>query len=182
MLGSDVISSVRAFLDWYDGVNRRTIRDVALLPQEAETWTPPVPGEGEAGWGFARIVGHLAEARGYFASAVTGRGWVWDPWPEDLASRTTWVPALERSAAEFRAALADAPDELLSWRLELIAAPDRTMSGWRALTMLAEHEIHHRAQISAYAGLEGWPVAQTFDRTNEWVVEQREAQIERHRR
>lgn len=176
-----MITSVGAFLDWYDGVNRRTVRDVALLPAEAETWKPPVPEDGETGWGFPKIVAHIAEARGYFASALLGRGWVWDAWPDDLSARGTWVPALDQSAAEFRAALQDAPDELLTRRLQLIADPDRTMSGWRALTMLAEHEIHHRAQISAYAGLQGWPVAQTFDRTNEWVVAQRDAQIERHR-
>lgn len=40
--------------------------------------------------------------------------------------------------------------------------------------MLVEHEVHHRAQLSTYAGLNGWPVRQTFDRTNEWVVGRRE--------
>lgn len=53
------------------------------------------------------------------------------------------------------------------------------ISAWRTLMMMAEHEIHHRAQISTYAGLNGWPVAQTFDRDNEWVVAQRNDQLRR---
>jgi uncharacterized damage-inducible protein DinB len=174
-----VITDVRAFLGWFDGVHRRTVRDVSLLPPEAESWSPPVRDDGEAGWGIAKLVGHMAESRGYFASAFCGTGWVWDAWPEDLSAREAWVPALERSAEELRARLQDAPDEWLHRRIELLAAPDRTMSAWRTLTMMAEHEVHHRAQISTYAGLRGWPVAQTFDRTNEWVVAQREDQIRR---
>jgi uncharacterized damage-inducible protein DinB len=173
-----VITDVGSFLAWFDGVHRRTVRDVALLPPEAESWRPPIPdtGEGEAGWGFAKIVAHMAESRGYFANAFCGDGWVWDEWPEDVSARETWVPALERSAEELRTRLGDAPDEWLHRRVGLIGDPDRTMSAWRTLTMMAEHEVHHRAQISAYAGLQGWPVAQTFDRTNEWVVAQREAE------
>ena len=56
---------------------------------------------------------------------------------------------------------------------------DRTMSAWRTLLMMTEHEVHHRSQIATYAGLNGWPVHQIFGRTNESVVSQRDVQLRR---
>jgi hypothetical protein len=37
----------------------------------------------------------------------------------------------------------------------MIDTPGATLSGWRVLMMMIEHEAHHRSQIDAYAGLEG---------------------------
>jgi uncharacterized damage-inducible protein DinB len=177
-----VIADVRAFLQWFDGVNRRTIRDIGLLPVEAEAWMPGAAGsDEETGWGVPRLVQHIVEARGYFASAFLGGGWVWDAWPEELTIRETWVPALEASAADLRERLEGLPNERLRERVELLGAPDKKVSAWRLLMMMSEHEIQHRSQIAAYAGLNGWEVAQTFDRTNEWVVAQRDEQIQRYR-
>ena len=172
-----MISDVGEFVRWFEGVHRRTLRDVRLLPAEAESWAPPA-GEGEASWGIPRIVQHVAEARPYFAGAFLGRGWVWDTWPENLAGPETWPSALERSVDELRAQLGSAEPERLRRKVELIGG-EGEVSGWRLLMMMAEHEVHHRAQISTYAGLNGWPVAQTFDRTNEWVVAQRERELRR---
>ena len=31
--------------------------------------------------------------------------------------------------------------------------------------MMIENEVHHRSQIDAYAGLEGWPVPDIFNRS-----------------
>ena len=173
-----MIRDIDAFLDWFEGVHRRTVRDVSILPAEAETWTPGVAEGGEASWGVPDLVRHLAESRAYFAGAFLGEGWVWDTWPEALATVDTWAPALEGSMRDLRDRLAGASDRL-STKIELIANPGRAVSAWRALMMMTEHEIAHRAQIGAYAGLNGWPVAQLFDRTNEWVRAQREDEIKK---
>ena len=176
-----MITDVASFLGWFEGVHRRTVRDISLLPVEAETWKPPVEGDDEGSWGVPQLVRHIAEARPYFASAFLGRGWVWDQWPDELTTRDSWVPALERSLQQLHHDLDGVPHERLRERVELIGAPDKTASAWRLLMMMSEHEIQHRSQIAAYAGLNGWENAQTFDRTNEWVVEQREDQLGRYR-
>ena len=173
-----MITEVSAFLSWFEGVHRRTLRDVLLLPPEAQTWTPPA-GEGEISWGIPRIVQHTGEARLYFGSAFAGHGWVWDPWPDEVTDRDSSARALEDSLEQLRQQVEAAGDDRLRTKIELIGASDHQISGWRALMMMAEHEVHHRAQISTYAGLNGWPVAQTFDRTNEWVVAQREEELRR---
>jgi uncharacterized damage-inducible protein DinB len=175
-----MISDVPSFLRWFEGVHRRTLRDVSILPSEAETWSPRA-GSGEEAWGVPQLVQHLAEGRLYFAEAFAGRGWVWDPWPVEVRARHAWAPALDDSMQELRARLESAPADRLQAKIELIGDPGRTVSGWRVLMMMAEHEIAHRAQIGAYAGLNGWPVAQIFDRENEWVRAQRDDQLRRYR-
>jgi uncharacterized damage-inducible protein DinB len=173
-----VFRDVATYLKYFQGVRRRTIRDVATLPLEAETWQPPY-GDGEGGWGIPKIVEHIAEAPFFFSSADRGLGWVWESSPERLSSRETWIPALERSADRFAAELADSPPEWLDRRVEAIADPTVSLAGWRALMMPIEHEIAHRAQLTTYAGVNGWPVHQIFDRTNEFVVGQREAEMKK---
>ncbi|HVL90091.1 MAG TPA: DinB family protein [Actinomycetota bacterium] len=169
-----MFADASAFLGWFEGVHRRTLRDVVLLPEAAERWLPPAPDpESGVAWGVPDLVRHLCEGRLYFTGAFLNRGWIWDTWESELATRAEWSEALESSFAAVRDALEGLPPEAMTCRIELIAAPDRTISAWRALMMMAEHEIAHRAQIGAYAGLNGWPVAQIFDRTNEWVRSQR---------
>lgn len=175
-----MISDIGAFLDWFEGVHRRTARDVSILPDEAATWSPSA-GSHEEAWGVPKLVQHIAESRLYFAGAFLGRGWVWDAWPVELGPKDGWVPALDDSLARFKEELSSAPNDRLRTKVELIGAPDRKVSGWRTLMMMAEHEVAHRAQIGAYAGLNGWPVAQIYGRDNEWVVAQREEQMRRYR-
>jgi len=173
-----MIADIRSFLRYFESVHRRTVRDVEALPLESERWKPPT-GEGEGAWGAPQIVRHIAEGRQFFASAFLGRGWVWDPWPEPVDGREAWVPALERSWELFVDALGGTGEEQLHSRLELIGQPETTVSGWRVLMMMVEHEVHHRSQLATYAGMNGWPVHQIFGRTNEWVLGQRDAELSR---
>ena len=73
------------------------------------------------------------------------------------------------SAARFAAQLRDTPEAWLTRRIEMIDTPGQTLSGWRLLMMMLEHEVHHRSQIDAYAGLEGWPVPDIFGRSAESI-------------
>jgi uncharacterized damage-inducible protein DinB len=168
-----MITDLASYLRYFDGVRRRTERDVAALPSSAAAWQPPArAGEaGEAGWSIGQIVDHIGAARLYFARAYRGEGWVGispDPRRSDQA---TWLPWLEESAARFVALVKDTPSEWLTRRIEAMDAPPGTpgslLSGWRILMMLIEHEVHHRSQIDAYAGLAGWPVPDIFGRSAE---------------
>jgi uncharacterized damage-inducible protein DinB len=48
--------------------------------------------------------------------------------------------------------------------------------------MHIEHEVHHRSQIDAYAGLEGWPVPDIFNRSAESIDALQSAQRAHHGR
>lgn len=164
-----MITDVGAFLRYFDGVHRRTVRDVSALPADAETWRPAPGPDEEASWGIPKIVGHMAESRTFFGGVCAGRGWRWEPWEERLDSRDSWAPALERSRERLAELLEVGPEQLRA-KVPMLGDPGRSLSAWRALLMMVEHEVHHRSQLATYAGLNGWPVHQLFDRTNEWVV------------
>ena len=172
-----MFTSIDAFLRYFEGVNRRAMRDIGALPPEADGWTPAT-GDGENAWSINKLVGHMAGSRLYFASAYCGNGWI-SPAPPDVSSRERWLPSLAASAAALRAAIEVTPDEWLSRRVEMIDSSG-TLSGWRLLLMMMEHDIHHRSQIDTYAGLNGWDVPQIYNRAAEDIGRLQEQERVKH--
>ncbi len=158
--------SIDAFLTYFDAVHRRAVRDVGMLPPEADGWRP-ASGEGEHAWTVNQIVGHMAVSRLYFVSAYRGEGWIAPAMP-NVESRERWVPALEESAREVRRLLQGTPDAWLDRKVSMIDT-DGALSGWRILAMMVEHDVHHRSQLDTYAGLNGWPVPDIFGRSAERI-------------
>jgi uncharacterized damage-inducible protein DinB len=176
-----MITDIASYLRLYDSVRRRTERDVAALPPAAAAWRPPAAA-GETAWGIGQIVAHIGASRLYFASAYRGEGWIWGETGGDPGDQRTWLPWLERSAERFGALLRETPAAWLTRRVEMLDTPGATLSGWRVLMMMIEHEVHHRSQIDAYAGLEGWPVPDIFNRSAESIDALQSAQRARHGR
>jgi uncharacterized damage-inducible protein DinB len=172
-----MLTSIAVFLDFFDAVNRRDMRDIAALPPEADGWAP-ASGTGEGAWSINTLVGHMAGSRLYFASAYLGNGWISPP-PPDVRTRERWVPALETSAAEFRRLLQGTPDEWLRRKIGMIDT-EAALSGWRVLLMMVEHDIHHRSQIDTYAGLNGWDVPQIYGRRAEQIGALQRSEREKH--
>ncbi len=173
-----MITDVASYLRFFDSVRRRTERDVAALPPAAAAWRPPLV-NGEAGWSIGDIVGHIGSSRLYFARAYRGEGWITTPPEIDRSDPRTWLPWLRSSAQSFVTLLQDTPDEWLTRRVEMIDTPG-SLSGWRMLMMMLEHEVHHRSQIDTYAGLQGWPVPDIFERSAEAIAALQPAQRARH--
>jgi uncharacterized damage-inducible protein DinB len=177
-----MITDIASYLRFWEGVRRRTERDVAALPPQAAAWRPPAAG-GEAGWSIGRIIGHIGGSRLYFASAYRGEGWLMPTTLEiDEHDPATWLPWLRTSAESFAARLADTPPEWLNRRVETLDTPGATLAGWRILMMHLEHEVHHRSQIDAYAGLQGWPVPDIFNRSAEYIATLQPEQRAKHAR
>jgi uncharacterized damage-inducible protein DinB len=176
-----MITDIASYLRFFDSVRRRTERDIAALPPAAAAWRPPAVG-GEAGWGIGQIVAHIGVSRLYFASAYRGEGWIWAEAEADPADQRTWLPWLTRSAERCAALLRETPEAWLTRRIDMIDTPGATLAGWRLLMMMLEHEVHHRSQIDAYAGLEGWPVPDIFGRSAESIDALQPAQRAKHGR
>lgn len=163
-----MITDIESWLRWFEGVNRRAMRDIGALPDAAETWTPPAL-EGERGWDIGDLVAHIASSRIFFAAAYAEGRWVAEPWSRPTRTRDEWLAALEESAAEVRQRLENTSPEWLHRRVDSLDSPGKTIAGWRLLMMMAEHDVHHRSQVDTYAGLAGWEVKQIFGRTAEAV-------------
>jgi len=99
----------------------------------------------------------------------------------DRDDQRTWLPWLQTSAERFVALLRDTPDTWLTRRIEMVDTPG-SLSGWRMLMMMLEHEVHHRSQIDTYAGLQGWPVPHILHRSLESTDALQAAQHARYRR
>lgn len=169
-----MFKDVETFLRYFEGVNKRAMRDIAALPAEADGWEPP-SGEGEKAWGINTLIGHMCGSRLYFASAYLNKGWI-SPDPPDVSDRAKWVPALQSSFDAFRGKLAGTPPEWIERRIDMIDSPGATLPGWRLLLMMMEHDIHHRSQIDTYAGLNGWDPPQIYNRSAEKIGTLQEAQ------
>lgn len=169
---------LETFLRYFEAVNRRAMRDIAALPEAADGWRPAT-GEGENAWSINQLVGHMCQARLYFASAYRGEGWVTPP-PANTGKREDWLPELERSYQEFRELLAGTPAEWLDRKVEMLDGQG-ALSGWRVLMMMMEHDIHHRSQIDTYAGINGWEVPDIYNRSAEYIDTRQEAQRAKYR-
>jgi uncharacterized damage-inducible protein DinB len=172
-----VLKSIAEFLRYFDPVHRRAVRDVAALPAEAVGWTPAA-GAGENAWNINQVIGHMASSRLYFASAYRGEGWI-STQPPDVGTRDRWLPALEESAARFHERIDATPDAWLERKIEMIDTSG-SLSGWRVLMMMLEHDIHHRSQIDTYAGLNGWDVPDIYGRSAEQIGRRQDAERRKH--
>ena len=174
-----MFKDIDGFLRYYDGLQRRTIRDISALPAaEADAYRPET-GEGENAWPIGELVRHIGGARLYFARAYRDEGWIFDGPARDVKSPTDWLPVLEETYAEFRSRLEGTPVDWLERRIQMIDT-DNSLAGWRILMMCLEHEVHHRSQIDTYAGLNKWDVPHIYGRSAEQVGAERENQRAQH--
>jgi len=82
----------------------------------------------------------------------------------------------------FAALVRETPADWLTRRIEMIDTPGQSLAGWRLLMMMLEHEVHHRSQIDAYAGLQGWPVPEHLRRSAESIDALQDAERAKHAR
>ena len=146
-----MIGSVREFTEYFDGVRRRTVGFVRMIPPDKVDWAP-MAGEFTCG----DIVRHLAASESMFTGVVADGGWRYDGHQRALA------PSLEaalglldaRHAAAVRA-LAKTDDAALAEPRPSLEPGARPIRGWRVLMAMCEHEVHHRSQLASYLTLLG---------------------------
>lgn len=173
-----MFTDIDTYLNYFEAVHRRSVRDIAALPPEAVSYKPET-GDGENAWPIGEIVRHMAGARLYFVRAYRGEGWYFGDELRSTSSQEEWVPCLEDSASLVMERLSGTSKEWLTRKIQMIDT-ERTLSGWRILMMNLEHEVHHRSQIDTYAGLQGWKVPHIYGRSAEQVGLQRERQKHLH--
>ena len=174
-----MFSDLDSFLRYFRSVNRRAVRDVTALPPAADGWTPS-GGEGENAWSINKLIGHMCGSRLYFASAYRLEGWI-SPEPPDVGRAQLWAPALDASFERFCELTREVGADGLSRQVPMIDTPDGSLTGWRVLMMMLEHDIHHRSQIDTYAGLNGWEPPDIYFRSAETIENLQDAQREKYR-
>ena len=153
-----MITGLREFADYFDGVRRRTVGFVRTVPPDMIDWAPK-PGEYTCG----DIVRHLAASEAMFTGVVTDGVWRYGGHDRALAaSLDDTLALLEARHAAARRALAAAPHGALAEERPALEPGGRPIRGWRVLMAMCEHEVHHRSQLASYLTVMGVEAPDVF--------------------
>lgn len=137
-----MLTSIGDFVRYFEGIRRRTWAAVDRVTPDILDWKP---------WSGAltsgQIIRHLAGAERFFVTKIVDDRWTdaLDPGPNvDLAACRAGLEAAHR---EEMPRLLAVPDGRLRERVKDLAEGE--VSVWRLLMAMAEHEIHHRSQLSS---------------------------------
>lgn len=153
-----VITSMSAFVHYFEGIRERTLRFIESIPAGEIDFTP------HAGkFTLGDLIRHIGSTERMFVEVVLDGRWLYPGHGPLLgASKAEAVAYLETVHAEVRHRLAEAPADALTRKRP---TPDgHEVSAWRLLMLMAEHEVHHRAQISQYLVDLGLQPPQIFGR------------------
>jgi len=144
-----MLQSVRRFIDYFDGIRRRTLLFIDAIPADKVDWSP---GDGE--FSFGDLIRHLAATEEMFVGALVNGTWNYaghDVQGEQGLELA--VSSLNSTHQEAMARLGTLEDSALNEGRRSLSG--REVKTWRLLMAMAEHEIHHRSQIAMYLTLIG---------------------------
>jgi uncharacterized damage-inducible protein DinB len=158
--------STREFLDYYEKVRGRTLKVIACIPPENFDWTCR-----EGKFTFADIIRHLAAIERYmYAENVQLKPSRYSGHGRELADGPPHVLAFfDRTHQESMEIFGRLSESDL--QRKCVTPGGASITVWKWLRAMVEHEIHHRAQIYVYLGLLGIPTPPIYGLTSEEVRE-----------
>jgi uncharacterized damage-inducible protein DinB len=144
-----MIRSTTDFIKYFEGIRRRTVNYIRVVPADRLNWSPK---EGE--FTCADIIRHILAAEMMFVRvAIEGKWKYADHETEDEQSLSELIALLESAHAEAMEKLGQLPDGDLSAPRFGPKGEGHPVKAWRWLMAMAEHEIHHRSQLAVYLSL-----------------------------
>lgn len=163
--------SIREFLEYYEKVRQRTLKVIACIPPEKFDWSCR-----EGKFSFADLIRHVAAIERYMysenaqrkPSRYPGHG-------KELADGPERVLEFFNSMhSESMAIFGKMTDDDLQQKC--ITPGGTSITIWKWMRAMVEHEIHHRAQIYTYLGMLGIATPPIYGLTSEEVRERSTAQ------
>lgn len=158
------IHDLPTFLDYFDKIHARTMRVAHCIPRDQVEWTYR-----EGQFTLGDLVRHIATINRYmYAETVCGRQSRYAGCGKELAEGydevLNFAERLHRAAAEIFAQLT--PQQLNG----KCATPDgASVTTWKWLRAMIEHEAHHRGQIYLCLSMLGVPTPPLYGLTSEQV-------------
>lgn len=144
-----MISSINAYINYFEGLRRRTLRFAEAVPSGKIDWAP-APGEYTCG----DIIRHIGSVQLMNWGIVAGEAFRYRGHSPDFgAGKEEALGYLANCHQEALSYLNRLPDSALAEK-----RPDlngRPTSAWRFLMAAVEHEVHHRGQLAGYLRLLG---------------------------
>jgi uncharacterized damage-inducible protein DinB len=160
------IHSMDAFLAYFENIRKRTRRVIECIPSERLEWTPT-----EGKFTFGDLIRHLAATeRHMFGENVQGLPSRYPGHGRELAHGYEKVLGyLDEMHAQTVQILQKTGDSGLESRIMTPAGI--SMTTWKWLRAMIEHEVHHRAQIYLMLGMLGVATPPLYGLTSEEVRE-----------
>lgn len=144
-----MIGSTTDFIKYFDGIRRRTMNYIRIVPADRLFWSPK---EGE--FTCTDIIRHISAAEVMFVRVVTEGQWKYDGHKaEGEQSLDELISLLESTHAESMKKLEQFPDHGLNDLRYGAKKEGYPLKAWRWLMAMTEHEIHHRSQLAVYLSL-----------------------------
>jgi uncharacterized damage-inducible protein DinB len=160
------IKNIDAFLEYLDKVHQRTLRVVRCIPPDKLDWSH-APGKFTLG----DLVRHIAAVNRYmFAENVQGRPSRYPGCGKELADGydqvVQFMQRMHHESVEIFSRLS--PDDL---NRKCETPGGASITAWKWLRSMVEHEIHHRGQIYLYLAMLGVATPPLYGLTSEQVKE-----------
>ena len=161
-----IISDIDGFLSYVDSVRGRTRRVVQTIPPDRIEWT-----HREGAFTLGDMVRHLGGTERYmFPETARGNVSCYPGHGRDLADGYDAVVAyLDRTHAEALDIYRALTPEALAGRCTTPAGTSITT--WKWLRAMIEHEIHHRGQLYLMLGMLGVKTPSLYGLTEEQLRE-----------
>ena len=159
-------TDLKLFLDYFDKVHQRTMRVARCAPPDKLDWSFR-----EGAFTLGDLLRHMGlMKRRMFAETYRGEPNQYSGCGRDLGAGYDEVMRLmEQMQQESAQIIAAQGDAGLSRKC---TTPDgASITGWKWLRSMVEHEIHHRGQIYTYLAIVGVPTPPLYGLTAEQVRE-----------
>lgn len=142
---------LNSYIKTWNRIHKETARALAAVPNDKYDWKPC-----ESAMTMGKLANHLWMAEhGLAEAALTGA------FPktklEEFNDTAAMVEAFDKSHAELVAKISQFTPEQLAEKIAPFG-PDKAMSRRALLTLITEHEIHHRGQLYTYLRIAGCEV------------------------
>jgi uncharacterized damage-inducible protein DinB len=158
------IQDLDIFLEYLDKVHQRTVRVARCIPAYKLEWSYC-----EGKFTLGDLVRHIAAIERYmFVETIQGRPSRYAGCGDELAGSLDEVMAfLERMHGESVEIISRLTAEDLNRKCTTPGGASITV--WKWLRAMVEHEIHHRGQIYVYLAMLGVPTPPLYGLTSEQV-------------
>ena len=160
------ITTIDTFLAYYERVRERTIRVVNAIPPEHIEWTYR-----EGKFTIGDLIRHIATIERYmYAENARFKPSAYPGCGPELASGyeniLTFFDRMHQESMEIFSALRD--EDL---QRKCVTPGNVSITLWKWLRAMIEHEVHHRGQLFIYLGMLEQPVSPLYGLTAEQVQE-----------
>jgi uncharacterized damage-inducible protein DinB len=150
--------------DYWEKVRQRTLKVIACIPPEKYDWR-----YAEGKFSFADIICHLAAIERYMygenaqlkPSRYPGHGKELADGPENVLA---FFHRMHQESVAIFSRLSP-----VGLQKKCVTPGNVSITVWKRLRAMVEHEVHHRAQIYIYLGMLGIPAPPIYGLTSEEV-------------